>query len=297
MQLEMGSNLPEVILPTDNRLALITLMTDFGVKDGNVGVMKGVIWGICPEARIADVSHMIPPQDVREAALILARTVPFFPPSTVHLVVVDPGVGTARRPMAARIDSSYYVGPDNGIVTVWLEGARASGAPVEFVLLDQRSFWLPHVSHVFHGRDIFAPIAANLAKGVALTTLGSPMSDPVVLDLPRPLPTQDGILGEIIHVDHFGNVASNIMLEDLARAELRRPDAMGVEIGAVEIAGLVNTFGERPVGETIALIGSTGNLIVSIVNGNAAAKLGIRVGDPIRVVRARRVSGRGRERG
>jgi hypothetical protein len=258
-------------------------MTDFGLKDGNVGVMKGVIWGICAEARIADVSHMIGAQDVREASLILARSAPFFPPGSIHLVVVDPGVGTARRPMAARIDASYYVGPDNGTITAWLERARASGRESQFVWLDRPAFWRPDVSHVFHGRDIFAPVAAHLAGGVPLRDLGSSLTDPVLLDLPKARRVSAGLEGEVIHIDHFGNVASNIMAEDMGSAA-REASGIEVHVGDICIAGLVRTFGERPPGELVALFGSTGNLIVAEVNGSAAARLGVHVGEGLRVV-------------
>jgi len=150
---------------------------------------------------------------------------------------------------------------------------------VEIFHLDQRSYWLPDVSHVFHGRDIFAPAAAHLAAGVPLTKLGSRMSDPVLLDLPRPRRTPEGLVGEIIHIDHFGNAASNIMLEDLEGQQ----SASDVRVGSTSISGVVKTFGERPPGDVVALFGSTGNLIVSVVNGSAAAKLDIRVGDPIQL--------------
>ena len=152
-------------------MAIITLMTDFGMKDGNVGVMKGVIWGICPQAQISDLSHMIGAQNVREASLILSRSAPYFPKGTVHVVVVDPGVGTARRPMTAQIGDWFYVGPDNGTITLLLERAKKEGWPCKFVQLDQTKYWLPNVSYVFHGRDIFSPVAAHLANGVLSRTL------------------------------------------------------------------------------------------------------------------------------
>jgi S-adenosylmethionine hydrolase len=253
-------------------------MTDFGIKDGNVGVMKGVIWGIAPSAQISDLSHMIAPQNVREAALILARSAPYFPENSVHVVVVDPGVGTARRPMAAKIGSQYYVGPDNGTITLLLERARLEGWPVTFVQLDKPQFWLEKISYVFHGRDIFAPSAAHLASGVPLGELGTPFNDPVLLDLPRPQKTAQGWKGEIMHIDHFGNLASNIRTETLGEA-LKEMDKITVRVAGAEIRGLVNTFGERPVGELVALMGSTGNLIVSVVNGSAAARLNAKVGD------------------
>ncbi len=264
------------------RLPTIAMMTDFGIKDGNVGVMKGVIWGICPQAQIADVSHMIGAQNVSEAALILARSAPYFPPGSIHLVVVDPGVGTDRRPMAAQLGSSYYVGPDNGTITLWLERIRAADEEARFVHLDRPDFWRPEVSHVFHGRDVFSPVAAHLAGGVALGDVGSDFTDPVLLDLPRPRRIPGGLEGEVIHIDHFGNAASNIMLEDLEAAA--RDGAIEVQVRGARITSLVRTFGERPSGEVIALFGSTGNLIVSVVNGSAAVRLGVHVGERIRVL-------------
>jgi hypothetical protein len=261
-------------------MRLLTLMTDFGLKDGNVGVMKGVILAIAQQAQIVDISHLIPAQNLAEAALILLRSAPYFPPETIHIVVVDPGVGTARRPMAARLGTQLFVGPDNGVITLLLEHAEAHGWPTEFVHLDKPEFWLPHVSHVFHGRDIFAPSAAHLASGRTLADLGTPLDDPLRLALPRPTRTSTGWRGEIIHIDHFGNAASNIRIEHLAG---NNPQRMMVQIGRVTIAGLVQTFGERPVGETVALFGSTGNLIVSVVNGNAAEQWGIQIGAPITI--------------
>jgi len=166
--------------------SILTLMTDFGLKDGNVGVMKGVILGIAPQTQIIDLSHTISPQDVIEAALILHRSVPYFPPGSVHVVVVDPGVGTARRPMAAELDGQYFVGPDNGLITRWLERVEREGKPARFFHLNQQQYWLPEISHVFHGRDIFAPSAAHLVTGVPLEKLGSSILDPVRLALPQP---------------------------------------------------------------------------------------------------------------
>ncbi len=264
-------------------MTLITLMTDFGIKDGNVGVMKGVIKGICPEAQLIDLSHMISPQNVPEAALILARAAPFFPKGTIHLVVVDPGVGTQRRPMAARLGEAYYVGPDNGTITILLEQAEQSGWRAEFYRLDQPKYWLPEVSHVFHGRDIFAPSAAHLAAGVPLKELGTAISDPVRLKLPAPQPVGNGWRGEVIHIDHFGNIASNIRLEQIG-ALLKRKENIQVRLNGSVIQGMVDTFGRRPEGELVALMGSTGSLIVSVVNGSAAERLNTHLGDPIAVI-------------
>ncbi|MGB2909095.1 MAG: SAM-dependent chlorinase/fluorinase [Anaerolineales bacterium] len=166
-------------------MSTITLLTDFGLKDGNVGVMKGVIWGITPDVHIADLSHHISPQNVHEAALVLRRAAPYFPDGTVHVVVVDPGVGTERRPIAAQLGNHYFIGPDNGVVTMLLEHIEAEGFPISFIHLNKPQHWLPEVSSVFHGRDIFAPAAAHLAAGVTLTELGDPIDDPIRLSAAR----------------------------------------------------------------------------------------------------------------
>jgi S-adenosylmethionine hydrolase len=263
-------------------MTVITLMTDFGIKDGNVGVMKGVIWGICPAAQISDLSHMIQAQNIREAGYILARSAPYFPKRTVHVVVVDPGVGTERRPMAARAGDWFYVGPDNGTITVWLERAQAENWQTEFVELDRLEYWLQNVSHVFHGRDIFSPVAAHLANGLPLNELGTPFNNPVRLELPKPEKTENGWRGEVIHIDHFGNVSTNIRIEHLGDA-MKTKEKISVLLNGIEINGMVNTFGERAVGELVALIGSTGNLGIAVVNGNAQQKLGSKVGDPVEV--------------
>ena len=266
-------------------MGLITLTTDFGLKDGNVGVMKGVIWGIAPATQIVDLSHLIGPQNIPEAALILLRSAPYFPDGTVHVVVVDPGVGTARRPLVARLGGQYFVGPDNGVITLWLERTEGQGLlpestqVTEFLHLDRPQYWLPEVSHVFHGRDIFAPVAAHLSSGVPLIKLGTPITDPTLLALPQPERTAIGWRGEVIHLDHFGNIATNLL-----RQHLEGQPVATVGLNGVKIQGMVHTFGERPTGEIIALFGSTGNLIVSEVKGNAAQRLSAKVGDRVEVI-------------
>jgi S-adenosylmethionine hydrolase len=257
---------------------VITLTTDFGLKDGNVGVMKGVIWGISPQVYIADLSHLIAPQNIREAALILLRSAPHFPAGTVHVVVVDPGVGTTRRPIAAQIGDQFFVGPDNGVVTMWLEHAERQNLATRFVHLDRPQYWLPEVSHVFHGRDIFSPSAAHLAGGVPFEMLGTPIADPLRLALLQPERTSTGWRGELIHIDHFGNLSSNLRIEHLGGQPIAT-----VRLCGVKIEGTVNTFGERPPGELVALFGSTGNLIISVVNGSAAQNLNAHVGDEVEV--------------
>lgn len=261
-------------------MPVISLMTDFGIKDGTVGVMKGVIWGICPTAQISDLSHMIQAQNIHEAAYHFARSIPYFPKGSVHVVVVDPGVGTHRRPMAARIGDWFYVGPDNGSITGLLERAELQGWACEFVELTEKKYWLQNISYTFHGRDIFSPVAAHLANGVPLSDLGTPISDPVRIHMPKPVKTEYGWCGEVIHIDHFGNIASNIRIENLGDA-MQKKEQFLIKIKNLEVKGMVNTFGERPAGEWVALVGSTGNLGISVVNGNAATSLGVKLGDII----------------
>ncbi len=262
-------------------MKFISLLTDFGVRDGYVGVMKGVIYGIAPDVQIADITHTISPQNVMEGALALGRAAPYFPDGTVHVAVVDPGVGTTRHPIAARIGRYAYVGPDNGLFTIVLQRAERRGEPVQFVRLDRRSYWLPEVSNVFHGRDIFAPVGAHLANGIPLEELGSPVSEIIRLELPEVQPTPTGLRGQVISIDNFGNLATNIHRSDLPPGE----DRLVVSVAGVEVHGLVRTFGSRPTGDLIALFGTGNDLIVSVVNGSAAERLGanVRVGAPVDV--------------
>jgi len=257
---------------------IITLTTDFGLKDGNVGVMRGVIWGIAPGVQLSDLSHLISPQNIMEGAIILGRSTPYFPPGTIHMAVVDPGVGTQRRPIAARLGEQWFVGPDNGLCTLMIERAERFNQPVEIVYLDQPQYWLQEVSHVFHGRDIFAPSAAHLANGVSLSQMGTSIANPVRLSIPRPRKTGDTWHAELIHIDAFGNLSTNLRVEDLHGA-----DDLALTIHGQEIRGVVQTFGDRPIGDLIILYGSTGSLIVSLVNGSAAQRLNARVGDPVEV--------------
>ncbi len=259
-------------------MSIITLLTDFGIKDGNVGVMKGVIWGIAPATQIADISHSIGAQNVGEAALVLARTAPFYPSGTIHVVVVDPGVGTARRPIAARIGEQFFVLPDNGVITMALQAAGLEHS--QFIHLDKPAYWLEKVSHVFHGRDIFAPVAAHLAAGVPLNAVGSPIDDPLLLQLPQPERIPQGWKGEIIHSDHFGNLSANITDKHLGGTY-----NWDVRIGGETIHGLVRTFGDMPAGTLVGLYGSNGNLVVCVVNGNAAERLAAGPGEPIEVLK------------
>lgn len=260
-------------------MTVITLLTDFGLQDGYPGVMKGVIWRIAPHVQIADISHAIKPQNIYHGALALARTAHFFPAGTIHVAVVDPGVGTNRRPIALHLGDYYFVGPDNGLFTLVLERAESDNQINEMVHLDQKIYWLPEVSHVFHGRDIFAPVAAHLACGVAMEQLGTPIKDPVRLNYPRPqeLPG-GGWRGQVIEIDTFGNLATNIGV-----THLQPLGEVTVHIAGKRINGMVNTFGERLPGTLIALYGTSSDLIISVVNGNAAHELITSIGDIVEV--------------
>jgi S-adenosylmethionine hydrolase len=274
-------------------IPLVTLTTDFGTADGYVGTMKGVILGIAPDARLVDLSHEIAPQDVRQAAYVLYTAYPFFPPHTVHLVVVDPGVGSARRPIGLRTPAGYFVGPDNGVFSYVM--ARE---PVEVVVeLSDPRYRLPQVSHTFHGRDVFAPAAAHLAAGLFITALGPPVLDPVTFPLPRLEVSPDTITGEVLHADHFGNVITSIgklvwsgdelVLEpafhDVTGKEQVRFKAIEATIVAAgqEIAGVFRTYAEVKPGAVLALVSSEGYLEIAVREGSAAQKLRLHTGDTV----------------
>jgi S-adenosylmethionine hydrolase len=244
--------------------------------------MKGVILGIAPQARLVDVSHHIAPQAVRQAAYVLATAVPYFPAGTVHLVVVDPGVGSARRPIAVQTRTAFFVGPDNGVFSLVLgdEGRTTKDerrASPSIVHLTNQRYWRPEVSHTFHGRDIFAPVAAHLSRGVALTELGEPVDDLVILPILRPERHADGALtGHVLHADRFGNVITNVPAQLLPP-----PDRLVVEVAGRRIVGLRPTYAAAEPGGLVALVGSDGLLEIAVREGNAAQELAVKVGDAV----------------
>jgi len=252
-------------------MTIITLTTDFGLADGYVGIMKGVILGIAPAVCLVDLSHEIAAQDVRQAACVLARAVPYFPAGTIHLAVVDPGVGSQRRPLLVRAGQAFYVGPDNGLFTLALAEPVAQAFE-----LDRPAFWRPAVSRTFHGRDIFAPVAAYLATGVPPERLGRPIADPVLLELPRPTRHPDGhIAGQVVYVDRFGNLVSDVPAAWVAGGRWR------CEIAGRQIVGLSGTYAEAAPGALVALIGSEDTVEIAVRDGSAAARLGVREGEPV----------------
>jgi S-adenosylmethionine hydrolase len=256
-------------------VSIITLTTDFGSGNPEAGLLRGVIWSITPYARIVDLSHDIPPFTVVEGALLLERCTPYFPDGTIHIAVVDPGVGCARRMLAARLGTQYFVGPDNGLLTLMLQ---KNPADADIVCLDRPEYWLKQVNPVFHGRDIFAPAAAHLAHGVPLSALGSPISDPMMLSLPRPQRTAQGWRGEIIQIDSFGNLAANVTHEQILELGLAE-----VFIAGQHIPNIVHTFGDRQPGDLTAMIDGSGHLSICVVNGSAQTRLNCRPGEPVEV--------------
>jgi S-adenosylmethionine hydrolase len=246
---------------------LIALLTDFGLRDHYVGTMKGVALSICPEATFVDLSHEIAPHDVLGGALELAAAYRYFPPATIFLAVVDPGVGSSRRGIAAAVGDYRFVAPDNGVLSVVLDQMPLNVA----VELTERKYSRPTISKTFEGRDRFAPAAAWLAAGVELTALGRPASSLVRLDLPRPRATADGVDGEIVRVDRFGNLTSNI--DEATIAKLGR--AVRVEIGSHVIPRIVSTYADATPGDLCALVGSSERLEIAVNGGNAAATLGL----------------------
>jgi S-adenosylmethionine hydrolase len=222
------------------------------------------------------LSHYIEPQNIRQAAFVLDRQALYFPENTIHVVVVDPGVGTRRRPIAAQIGPQRFVGPDNGVFTTAYVRAEREGWPVQIVHTNKPNYWLPHVSDIFHGRDIFSPVAAHWAAGVPLESLGAPIDDPVRISLPRPERTPTGWAGEVVHIDHFGNVISNIHRNDLAQM-----GNVDVSLCGVTLNGVLRTFGQRSPGELMALYSSNNYLIVSVVNGSGAGRINAKIGDKV----------------
>jgi len=260
-------------------VTVLSITTDFGITNGFVGTMKGVIYGIAPNVKIVDITQLVSPQDVREGAYAMWRAVPFFPPGSVHVGVVDHGGGTRRRPIGAQLGDQYFIAPDNGLLTPLILDAERDGKIVEFVHLDNPKYWLPKVSNTFHGRDIFAPTGAHLAAGVPLGELGTPITDPIKLDLPRPERTGNGWLAHVTIIDIFGNLTTDLPAEAI---EGRR-DVL-VRIHDREIEGIIESYGHREIGDLVAVVDSEYYIEVAVVNGSAAKLLGAQVGDVVEVI-------------
>ncbi|MBI4497834.1 MAG: SAM-dependent chlorinase/fluorinase [Chloroflexi bacterium] len=284
---------------------MLTLLTDFGTQDTYVGIMKGVILGINPGATLVDLTHQVAPQDIPQGAFLLGYAAPYFPAEAIHLAVVDPGVGSARRALAVQGPSGTFVAPDNGLLTYALDLAPVGDAPGgngaegsethtpspgslpvrevplpagwRAVALENPEFWRHPVSRTFHGRDIFAPVAAHLSLGVPLEQFGPPVTSLLALEVPRPCRTADGALvGRVIAVDHFGNLLTNLTPELLPAA-----GAPTFEVAGRRIAGLSQTYADG--GELVAVVGSTGRVEIAVRNGSARSRLGVGVGARVTV--------------
>ena len=260
-------------------MTVLSITTDFGITNGFVGVMKGVIYGIAPDVRIVDISQLISAQNVLEGAYAMWRAVPFFPPGSVHVGVVDPGVGTKRRPIGVHLGDQYFIVPDNGLLTPLILDAERDGEVVEFVHLDNPKYWLPKVSNTFHGRDIFAPTGAHLAVGVPLSEMGTPITDPIRLDLPRPEKIDTGWLAHVTIIDIFGNLTTDLPAEVLGDHR----DVL-IRVRGHEINGIIDSYGHREIGDLVAVVDSEYYVEVAVVNGSAAKRLGAQVGDVVDVV-------------
>ena len=269
---------------------LVTLTTDFGLQDGYVAILKGVLLSRAPDARLVDVTHAVAPQDVAEAAYVLLQAAPYFPAGTVHLAVVDPGVGTDRRAIAARFrgptGTQFFVGPDNGLLALLLAGAGYEPDALEAVhVLDDPTRWrTPVPSPTFHGRDIFAPAAAHLAAGGRLEELGTARDTADLYPMRWAQPTADeqGVRGWVVHVDRFGNCITNI--SQAALDEHCAGRTVRCYIGAAAMDGLCQTYADVDTGEPLLLVGSDGFLEVGVNMGNAAELLSIRKGSAVDVV-------------
>lgn len=256
---------------------VVALLTDFGTRDHYAGTLKGVMLGICPDATLVDIGHDVPAHDVMAGALELAACYRYFPQGTVFLVVVDPGVGSSRRGIAADIGDYKFVAPDNGVLSVVFR----ESPPKKVVELTERKYALPTVSRTFEGRDRFAPAAAYLAKGIALVSLGKSISNYHVIDLPKIVAGEWELCGEVVRVDRFGNLITNI--DRRAFEQFANKQSIAIEVGGKEIPRIVATYAEAPPGELCALFGSTDHLEIAINAGDAAAHLGLSRGAAAKV--------------
>lgn len=248
---------------------IIAFLTDFGTQDHYAGTMKGVVLGICPDATLVDVTHDIPPHDVMAGALELAAAYKYFPSGTIFVVVVDPGVGSARRGLAADVGEYRFVAPDNGVLTAVLRESPAK----KIVELTERRYARPTVSRTFEGRDRFAPAAAWLAKGIQLTALGRPVSEIQRLEMPASELTGDAIRGLVVRVDRFGNLVTNIDRKLVER--LGQVSGVTIEAAGKPIGRLVATYSELPPDGVGALFGSTDHLELAAPTSSAAERLGV----------------------
>ena len=259
---------------------VVTLLTDFGLADPYVSTMKGVILKICPNAKLVDISHQISRHNIREAAFKLAFAAPYFEPFTIHLVVVDPGVGSSRKPIIIVTNRYFFVGPDNGVLSV----AAENDGIKRIIEIKNKNFFRKPVSDTFHGRDIFSPIAANIAKRVALKRFGPNIKNIVKLDVPKPILSQNTINGEILYIDGFGNIITNIDSEFLKQINISHKSKIEVTIvDKINVIPVCKSYIEVYKGELLGIVGSNGYLEISANQSNAAEILDIDISDKISI--------------
>jgi S-adenosylmethionine hydrolase len=258
--------------------SIITLLTDFGTKDHYVASMKGVILNINPRCLLIDITHQVSSHNIREGAYILANAYSYFPKGTIHLAVVDPGVGGARKPLLIVTPNYSFVGPDNGLFTM----VTRKESVEQIIALDKQKYHLPKVSTTFHGRDIFAPVAAYLSLGIKPNAFGHTIDSLEGLGSERPVIKEGKLSGEILHVDSFGNLVSNIDKGILFRFTEGRP--LVIRAGRKTIRGLKRGYWEGKKDEPIALLGSGGFLEISVREGNAQKAMKVKRGDPIQII-------------
>ncbi len=252
----------------------ITLTTDFGTGDHFVGTMKGVILGISPRARIVDITHEVPPHDINEAAFVIAQAWRYFPKGSIHVVVVDPGVGSARRPILCEAEGQFFIAPDNGVLSMIYDGARH-----KVRVISNEKLFLKNVSNTFHGRDVFAPAAAHLSKGLAPAKFGRPIQDFLRNFLMKPTRlSRHDWAGVVLKSDRFGNLITNFNIDEF-------PDvaehSMELRAGLERINRLARTYAETEMGELFAIVGSSGYIEVVVNQGSAAKRLGVGAGSPV----------------
>lgn len=258
---------------TERAGPLIALLSDLGTTDTYVGVMKAVIYSICPRVRIVDLCHHITPQDIQQAAFLLDTAWGYLPEGTVHVIVVDPGVGSERRVLAVEADGQQFIAPDNGVLTYVLANARSYRAFV----VEQSDLFLPEVSQTFHGRDIMAPVAARLASGLPIEEVGAEAEEPITRFLvSRPITTDSGLIAHVIHVDRFGNLVTDLTEADLWawQREIGADDYL-IRVADSVIEEVRTAYAGAAASELLAIFGSAGRLEIALNLGNAADCLGV----------------------
>ena len=259
---------------------IVTLLTDFGLRDHFVASMKGVMLGLNPDLTLVDISHLVPPQDIRTGAFLLGQAYDSFPPGTIHLVVVDPGVGTERRVLAATAGGYFFVAPDNGILSYV---QKADDFHAYEVTADH--YYRKPVSSTFHGRDIFAPVAAWISRDIPLQQLGNELAEPVMMQIPTPARVKEGLIqAAIMAVDHYGNMITNLTPGHLPEFDPAQPLPFKILAGKQEITAYHVNYGEAKQGEVFIIEGSTGHIEISMRGTSAAAALGLKAGSPIGVL-------------